>query len=75
MKYKPMECRDYVLPSFDVLSKVPRTVPGVLWMFKKMFRTKNPGTRDGKREEGKGKNRLVILKHLKDEGSRSGEGL
>lgn len=75
MKYKPMECRDYVLPSFDVLSKVPGTVPGVLWMFKKMFRTKNPGTRDGKREEGKGKNRLVILKHLKDEGSRSGEGL
>ena len=29
MKYRPMECRDYVLPSFDVLSKVPGTVPGV----------------------------------------------
>ena len=40
-----------------------------------MFRTKNPGTRDGKREGRKGENRMVIRKHLKDEGSRSGERL
>lgn len=50
-----MDHRDYVLSSFDVFSKVPSTILGILWMFKKTFSTKNSGTRDREREEGKGK--------------------
>ena len=37
-------------PSFEVFFNVLGTVLGLVWMFKKMFWTKNPGTGRGKRK-------------------------